>query len=96
MMITGVVKITFDCRSGATAQSLALRGLLLTNQVRAQFDLMKIWKETKTYKSGVYLLPNELDEKVARLHLPFLDAKLTRLSKAQAVYIGVKDETCGN
>merc|ERR1719265_1169163 len=40
-----------------------------TNQVLAQLDLLKNWKETKTYKNDVYLLPKELDEKVARLHL---------------------------
>merc|ERR1719468_981181 len=61
-----------------------------TNQVLAQLDLLKNWKETKAYKNDVYLLPKELDEKVASLHLPALGAKLTTLSKAQADYIGVK------
>merc|ERR1719293_369261 len=62
-----------------------------TNQVLAQLDLLKNWKETKAYKNDVYLLPKELDEKVASLHLPALGAKLTTLSKEQADYIGVKE-----
>merc|ERR1712070_930353 len=60
-----------------------------TNQVLAQLDILKNWKETKTYKNDVYLLPKELDEKVAKLHLPALGANLTVLSKEQADYIGV-------
>merc|ERR1712034_290027 len=42
------------------------------------------------YKNDVYLLPKELDEKVAALHLPALGAELTTLTKEQADYIGVK------
>merc|ERR1712223_1813828 len=60
-----------------------------TNQVLAQLDLLKNWKETKAYKNDVYLLPKELDEKVARLHLPALGAQLTTLTKAQPDYLGV-------
>merc|ERR1711904_86095 len=60
-----------------------------TNQVLAQLDILKNWKETKAYKNDVYLLPKDLDEKVARLHLPALGAQLTELSKEQADYIGV-------
>ena len=63
-----------------------------TNQVLGQLDLLKSWKEGKGYKNDVYLLPKELDEKVARLHLPALGAQLTTLSKEQADYIGVKVE----
>merc|ERR1739845_190642 len=63
-----------------------------TNQVLGQLDLLKNWKEGKGYKNDVYLLPKELDEKVARLHLPALGANLTTLSKEQADYIGVKVE----
>merc|ERR1712164_153726 len=63
-----------------------------TNQTLAQLDLLKNWKETKKYKNDVYLLPKELDEKVARLHLPALGAQLTQLTKEQADYIGVKGE----
>jgi adenosylhomocysteinase len=57
-----------------------------TNQTVAQIDL---WKKRETYTVGVYRLPKELDEEVARLHLDKLGAKLTRLSKKQADYIGV-------
>jgi adenosylhomocysteinase len=56
-----------------------------TNQVLAQIDL---W--TKEHEIGVYVLPKALDEEVARLHLDKLGAKLTKLSKKQADYIGVK------
>merc|ERR1739841_259349 len=61
-----------------------------TNQTLAQLDLLKNWKEKGSYKNDVYLLPKELDEKVAKLHLPALGAQLTQLSKDQADYIGVK------
>jgi adenosylhomocysteinase len=60
-----------------------------TNQTLAQLDLLKNM-QTKAYKNDVYLLPKDLDEKVARLHLPALGAQLTELSKEQADYIGVK------
>merc|ERR1712083_52805 len=60
-----------------------------TNQVLAQVDLLKNWKQTKAYKNDMYLLPKDLDEKVARLHLPALGAELTELTKEQAAYIGV-------
>merc|ERR1712232_1157463 len=69
-----------------------------TNQTLAQLELRKAYKEagndkTKSkYQNQVYLLPKELDEKVARLHLGQLGAKLTELSKDQADYIGVKLE----
>src|SRR5205807_601542 len=46
----------------------------------------------KTMEKKVFLLPKELDEEVARLHLEQLGAKLTRLSPKQAGYIGVKVE----
>merc|ERR1711939_309350 len=61
-----------------------------TNQVLGQLDLLKNWKENKGYKNEVYLLPKELDEKVARLHLPALGASLTTLTQEQADYIGLK------
>ena len=54
----------------------------------AQIDLKKN-QTTKAYKNDVYLLPKDLDEKVARLHLPALGAQLTVPSKEQADYIGV-------
>ena len=40
---------------------------------------MKLWKDGKTMEKKVYLLPKELDEEVARLHLEQLGAKLTKL-----------------
>jgi len=55
-----------------------------TNQVLAQIEL---WQ--KDYKLGVYMLPKELDEEVARLHLDKLGVKLTKLSDEQADYIGI-------
>jgi len=58
-----------------------------SNQTLAQVDL---WK--KDYKIGVYRLPKELDEEVARLHLDQLGVKLTKLSKGQADYISVPVE----
>merc|ERR1712217_499988 len=45
-----------------------------------------------SFKNEVYLLPKHLDEKVASLHLPALGAELTKLTKEQADYIGVKGE----
>ncbi len=55
-----------------------------SNQTLAQIDL---WK--KNYKVGVYRLPKDLDEEVARLHLEQLGVKLTKLSTEQADYISV-------
>jgi len=60
-----------------------------SNQTLAQ---MKLWKDGKTMEKKVYLLPKELDEEVARLHLEQLGAKLTQLTPKQARYICVKSE----
>ena len=60
-----------------------------TNQVLAQIEL---WKNSKNYKNEVYVLPKHLDEKVARLHLDKVGAKLTKLTQEQAKYIGVEEE----
>ena len=58
-----------------------------TNQVLAQLSL---WTERERYETGkVYVLPKELDERVARLHLGQLGAKLSTLSDAQAKYLGI-------
>jgi len=76
----------------ATGHPSFVMSCSFTNQVLAQLDLLKNWKETKAYKNDVYLLPKELDEKVARLHLPACGASLTTLTKEQADYIGVKVE----
>src|SRR3954447_4525025 len=59
------------------------------NQTLAQIDL---WKNKDSYKVGVYTLPKKLDEEVARLHLEKIGVKLTKLTKAQADYIGVPVE----
>merc|ERR1712061_973516 len=73
----------------ATGHQSFVMSCSFTNQVLGQLDLLKNWKEGKGYKNKVYLLPKELDEKVARLHLPALGARLTQLTKEQADYIGV-------
>lgn len=57
-----------------------------TNQVLAQIEL---WTNAKQYDKKVYVLPKALDEKVAALHLAKIGAKLTKLSKDQADYLGV-------
>ena len=57
-----------------------------SNQVLAQLDL---WRNRDVYKPAVYILPKKLDEEVARLHLEKIGVKLTRLTPAQADYIGV-------
>jgi len=59
-----------------------------TNQTLAQIDIAN----NKDRKVGVFMLSKELDEEVARLHLEKLGAKLSKLSKEQADYIGVKVE----
>ena len=56
------------------------------NQVLAQIEL---YTNTKSYPIGVYILPKQLDEKVARLQLSRLGATLTELTDEQARYIGV-------
>merc|ERR1712054_614121 len=76
----------------ATGHPSFVMSCSFTNQTLAQLDLLDNWKNTKKYGNDVYLLPKDLDEKVARLHLPFLGAQLTTLTKEQADYIGVKVE----
>jgi adenosylhomocysteinase len=60
-----------------------------TNQVIAQVELVT---NRAAYRKQVYVLPKHLDEKVARLHLDQLGAKLTQLTPKQAAYIGVPVE----
>jgi adenosylhomocysteinase len=60
-----------------------------TNQVLAQIEL---WQNADSYKKEVYVLPKHLDEKVARLHLDRIDAKVTALTDEQADYIGVSKD----
>ena len=59
------------------------------NQVLAQMDL---WANKGLYGNQVHMLPKALDEEVAMLHLNRIGAKLTSLTKDQAVYIGVTQE----
>jgi adenosylhomocysteinase len=75
----------------ATGHPSFVMSCSFTNQVVAQLE---IWKEkdTKKYDKKVYVLPKHLDEKVARLHLDHLGAKLTTLTDEQAKYIGVAKE----
>ena len=56
------------------------------NQVLAQ---MELWKNSAKYKNKVYVLPKELDEKVAKIHLEKIGAKLTKLTNEQGKYINV-------
>jgi len=60
-----------------------------TNQTIAQIEL---FTKAEDYPVGVYTLPKQLDEKVARLHLGALGAKLTTLTPEQAAYLGVPVE----
>lgn len=60
-----------------------------TNQTLAQIEL---FQNGAQYNNEVYVLPKHLDEKVARLHLERIGAKLTVLTQEQADYIGVKVE----
>ena len=57
-----------------------------TNQVLAQVEL---WQNPGKYEKKVYVLPKQLDEKVASLHLAKIGARLTRLTPEQADYLGV-------
>jgi adenosylhomocysteinase len=60
-----------------------------TNQTLAQIEL---WTHPGAYKKEVYTLPKHLDEKVARLHLAKVGAKLTELTPEQSAYIGVPQQ----
>jgi len=60
-----------------------------TNQVLAQIEL---WQNADRYDNSVYVLPKHLDEKVARLHLDRIGAKITELTDEQAEYIGVEKD----
>jgi adenosylhomocysteinase len=76
----------------ATGHPSFVMSCSFTNQTLAQLEL---WKERDSGRytvDKVHLLPKHLDEKVARLHLPSLGAKLTKLSADQAEYISVPVE----
>jgi adenosylhomocysteinase len=70
----------------ATGHPSFVMSTSFTNQVIAQLAL---WQNPDDYELGVHVLPKKLDEEVARLHLPKLGVKLTKLSQKQADYIGV-------
>jgi len=71
----------------ATGHPSFVMSASFTNQVIAQIEL---FGKTSEYPMGVHVLPKHLDEKVARLHLDAVDARLTELSPEQAAYIGVE------
>jgi adenosylhomocysteinase len=70
----------------ATGHSSFVMSCSFTNQVLAQIAL---WTDRTKYAAGVHVLPKELDEEVARLHLDKLGVKLTTLSKKQSDYLGI-------
>ena len=71
----------------ATGHPSFVMSASFTNQVMAQIEL---WNNYAKYEKKVYVLPKHLDEKVAKLHLNKVGAKLTKLTKEQADYINVK------
>ena len=73
----------------ATGHPSFVMSASFTNQVIAQIDL---WNNSEKYENKVYVLPKNLDEKVARLHLKKVGAKLTELTSEQAEYIGVNKQ----
>lgn len=70
----------------ATGHPSFVMSASFTNQVLAQ---MELFQHSNQYDNTVYVLPKVLDEKVARLHLGRIGAKLTKLNDVQADYIGV-------
>lgn len=71
----------------ATGHPSFVMSASFTNQVLAQIEL---FQNGQNYEKQVYVLPKHLDERVARLHLDRIGAKLTQLTKEQAAYIGVR------
>jgi adenosylhomocysteinase len=72
----------------ATGHPSFVMSASFTNQVLAQIEL---YTNPDKYENKVYILPKHLDEKVAALHLDKLGARLTKLSAAQAEYLGVAE-----
>ena len=68
----------------ATGHPSFVMSASFTNQVLAQIEL---WERADQYDIGVHVLPKQLDEKVARLHLDKIGAKLTELNTEQAKYL---------
>ncbi len=73
----------------ATGHPSFVMSTSFTNQVLAQIEL---WQNGEKYEKQVYVLPKHLDEKVARLHLDRIGAKVTELTDEQAEYIGVSKD----
>jgi len=73
----------------ATGHPSFVMSASFTNQTIAQIEL---WNNSDNYENKVYVLPKKLDEKVAMLHLEKVGAKLTKLTKGQADYIGVSEQ----
>jgi adenosylhomocysteinase len=73
----------------ATGHPSFVMSTSFTNQTLAQIDL---WQNKDKYKKTVYRLPKQLDEEVARLHLEKIGVVLTKLTKAQADYLGIPVE----
>jgi len=73
----------------ATGHPSFVMSASFTNQTLAQIEL---WTKGDEYENKVYVLPKQLDEKVARLHLAKIGAKLSVLAKEQADYIGVPQD----
>ena len=70
----------------ATGHPSFVMSASFANQVLAQIEL---WERADQYDIGVHVLPKQLDEKVARLHLDKIGAKLTELNSEQAKYLGM-------
>jgi len=53
---------------------------------------LALWNETEKFELGVHVLPKQLDEEVARLHLDKLGVKLSKMTQAQSDYVGIPVE----
>ena len=73
----------------ATGHPSFVMSASFSNQVLAQIEL---WNNSKNYEKKVYVLPKNLDEKVAYLHLEKLGVKLTKLTKDQGDYLGLSPQ----
>ena len=73
----------------ATGHPSFVMSASFTNQVMAQ---MELFSNGDNYANAVFVLPKQLDEKVARLHLQKIGAQLTQLSAEQAEYLGIPVE----
>eukprot|EP00172_Hildenbrandia_rubra_P003928 Plantae.Rhodophyta-Hildenbrandia_rubra.ctg7000.p1 GENE.Plantae.Rhodophyta-Hildenbrandia_rubra.ctg7000~~Plantae.Rhodophyta-Hildenbrandia_rubra.ctg7000.p1 ORF type:complete len:513 (+),score=112.41 Plantae.Rhodophyta-Hildenbrandia_rubra.ctg7000:64-1539(+) len=75
----------------ATGHPSFVMSCSFSNQTLSTLELWESRSSGK-YENNVYVLPKVLDEKVARLHLGKLGAKLTKLTSSQSQYVGIKDE----